>query len=141
MYATFEFYTNEYLGTKLTSENFNRYAVRASDFLDRCTRRRLEDGLPTIEADAKKVMKGCCAIADALLDIDTAIAQRGTATTGAIKSMSSGGESISYGDSALEEAVAGGEDAKARYLFEIAKTYLTLVEGRDGEYLLYWGLS
>lgn len=141
MYTTIEFYTTEYKGTKLTDSNFDLYAKRASDFLDRCTRRRLEDGLPTNPADNAKVQKACCAVADALLDIDSATAERGGATSGAIKSMTSGGESISYGESAIERAIAGGETAKGRYLFEIAKTYLTLVTGRDGEYLLYWGIS
>jgi len=144
MYATYEFYTTEYHGDKIaTEEAFEKYGTRASDFLDRCTRRKLESGLPSKADDLKKIQKACCAIADAYVDIETATksAEASAAQGGAIKSISSGGESISFESSALSLAVAGGAGAVNRYLLEIAKDYLSLVANDYGEYYLYWGLE
>lgn len=143
MYATYEFYTTEYYGEKIASDDWEKYASRASDFLDRCTRRKLETNMPTKAEDLLKVRKACCAVAEALMDIDT-VSQSETsrvAQGGAIKSISSGGESVTFEASALSLAISGGSGAVNRYLYEVAKDYLTLVPDATGEYLLYWGLS
>ena len=144
MYATFEFYQNTYHGDKITTaEDWEKYGTRASDFLDRCTRRKLEAGLPSKPEDLAKVQKACCAVADALVDVEAATKSAATSAAmgGAIKSISSGGESVSFESSALSLAVAGGAQTVNRYLFEVAKDYLSLVPNDAGEYYLYWGLE
>ncbi len=144
MYADYEFYKNTYKGNKISPEEFENLAERASDFLDYITRGRLENGVPSAEKDAVKIRKACCAVADAYKSISaaeqSAQGMTGIAGAGAIKSISSGGESLSFGDSAVSLALSKGRPGINNYLFNEAKTYLSGVTDDRGTAYLYWGL-
>ena len=51
-YTTFTFYEQTYHGNVIPSDEFDRIADRASDFLDTITFDRLADGLPSDERAA-----------------------------------------------------------------------------------------
>ena len=143
MYADYEFYTNEYLGNKITAEDFPRLALRASDFLDFATGNKMIDNLPSDTASLNKIKKACCAVADEMSDMSKAGSSAEATGTGGgiIKSLSSGGESITYELTAAAKAAAAGSEAVQRHLYGIAKSYLSLVSDDNGNYYLYRGLD
>ena len=101
-YADFTFYGSGYFGDTLTEETAPKWLERASDELDAITFGRLTFAFPTVEAHAAKVKKAVCAIAEALYWIDVqrraSSAQKAEDGSyhGAVASISSGRESISY---------------------------------------------
>jgi hypothetical protein len=149
MYADFTFYRDVYFGEVLTESIASRWLDRASDYVDEITFRRLETAFPADEHDAMKVKKAVCAVADALYFVDT---QRRANSArigadgkiaGAVASMSSGKESISYatGSTASVYAVAASSAAaQDSYLYSVAETYLANVPDANGTNLLYAGV-
>jgi len=160
-YSDYAFYTGSYYGDTLEDGGFAKYAERASDFMDTITFKRLVDGLPSDEWDAKRVQKCVCALADIYYNLD--LAQKaaaatvsgessGTGVTGTdqIKSKSSGSESITYmtpteiaGNTKSWSAVysAAGDKTKTdRLLYKTAKDYLSGVSDDSGTLLLYAGV-
>jgi len=148
MYADYEFYQGSYYGDTIAPDAWDKYGTRASDFLDWMTRRQMVNNLPSNAEDLERIQKACCAVADAFYQIDkikAAEASGGASVgvegiSGQIKSLSSGGESISFEASAVSRAVTGGETAINGYLYDVAKPYLSLVADDSGRYYLYWGL-
>lgn len=150
MYADYDFYTNTYYGDTLTESNINKWLDRASDYVDTITFHRLESAFPTDEKHVVRVKKAVCAIADALYMIDTqrraGAAQVGSdgKVTGAIASVSSGRESISYatGSTASVYSAAAGSVADAdSYTRYVAETYLANVPDANEMNLLYAGVD
>lgn len=150
MYADYNFYTNTYYGNTLTESNANVWLDRASDFVDRITFDRLESAFPTEEKHVVKVKKAVCAVADALYCIDVqrraGAAKVGTdgKVTGAIASVSSGRESISYatgGTASVYSAAAGSVADADSYTRYVAETYLANVPDANGLNLLYAGVE
>lgn len=107
-YVDYKFYT-ELFGNVVPEADFPRLAERASDFVDTMTFDRLVDGLPTNERAQKRIKKAVCSLAELMYQIDlaekNAINQASTNLTdtnvgnikaGAVTSVSSGSESISY---------------------------------------------
>ena len=143
MYADYEFYTDTYAGTVFTDEDaYNTYAEMASDFIDMITHCRLTDNLPSDETMLARLKRCVCRLAEAYKEIDdikTSLAAS-AAGGGVIKSMSSGGESVTFTASALQEAVSGGEMEICKYLYNVAKMYLSHLADDDGNYYLYGGL-
>lgn len=138
MYADYSYYTESFGGKSLSEEEFPVYAQRASDFLDYITRRRLVDNLPPGETDLGRVKRACCAVADKLLAIDRRKAK--LEENGAVKSISSGGESMSFELSEVDRAITGGEKETNQLLYNVAKVYLSMTQDKDGNYYLYWGI-
>ena len=150
MYADYSFYTGTYYGDTLTQDNASKWLDRASDYVDNITMHRLETAFPTVEADAVRVKKAVCAVADALYFID---AQRraGAASlnadgklTGAIASMSSGKESVTYatgGTASVYSAAASNATTADSYTMHVAETYLANVPDANGVNLLYAGVE
>lgn len=150
-YADFAFYTDTYLGDVLTEDNAARWLDRASDELDVFTFGRLTDAFPTDEAHVVKVKKAVCAIADALFYVDkqkkAASAQQADdgSYRGAIASITSGKESVSYAVSGAASistyaAAAASADAQTQLLGDIAARYLARVPDANGVFLLYAGV-
>lgn len=149
MYADYTFYQNQYFGDVLTDDNAKKWLDRASDYVDVITLHRLDKAFPTDEHDAIKVKKAVCAVADALYFVDT---QRRANSArigadgkiaGAVASMSSGKESISYatGSTASVYAMAASSAAaQDSYLYSVAETYLANVPDANGTNLLYAGV-
>ncbi len=59
IYADFNFYSAEFLGNKIPEENFDFYALRASEELDSRTFGRIGEVTPDIK-------KACCGVAEVL---------------------------------------------------------------------------
>lgn len=147
-YADFDFYKKSYFGDALTEDNAAKWLTRASDELDGPTFGRLTYAFPTIEAHAEKVRKAVCAVADALFFIDV---QRMAASAqmaadgsyrGAVASISSGRESVSYSaktDASAYAAAAASPAANAQLICSIAVKYLANVPDAEGVNLLYAG--
>jgi len=150
-YADFTFYTETYHGDTLTGDNAEKWLERASDELDVYTFGRLTDAFPEVEAHVIKVKKAACAIADALFNIDeykkAASAQQADdgSYRGAIASISSGKESISYAVNSVTSlsfyaAAAASTEAQTSLLGDIAAKYLARVPDANGVFLLYAGV-
>jgi hypothetical protein len=160
-YTTFTFYEQTYHGNVIPSDEFDRIADRASDFLDTITFDRLADGLPSDERAATKVQKAVCAVCDKLYQLDLAEKQAlysaggtssggaGGVTSGVITSRSSGSESISYASpseiangakawSAVYQA-AGNEQEINKLLWSTAAPYLMGIRTEEGIPILYAG--
>jgi len=148
-YADFNFYSNSYYGDLLTSTNANKWLELASDEIDRFTFGRLVSAFPTATVSVSKVKKAVCAIAEALYNIDVqrkavSATKAGDGTCkGAIASVSSGRESISYSVSnasaSIYAAAAASEAEHNRLISDIAVKYLANIEDNNGINLLYAG--
>ena len=161
-YADYKFYTESF-GNVVPETDFPRLTERASDFVDTMTFDRLVDGLPTNERAQKRIKKAVCSLAELMYQIElaekNAINQASTNLTdtnvgnikaGAVTSVSSGSESISYatrqqmGARAKEGSAvyaATGDVQKTNDL--LLKTALPLLMGvrtDDGIPVLYAGV-
>ena len=148
-YSDFNFYSKTFFGDALTESNAEKWLSLASDEIDTLTFGRLVFAFPTIEAHADRVRKSVCAIAEALYYIDL---QRKAATAqqsadgsyrGAVASVSSGRESISYAvgnASASTYAAAAASTAEQnKLLCSIAVKYIANIPDANGTNLLYAG--
>ena len=150
MYADLDFYQNRYYGDALTEANANRWLSRAGDEIDALTFGRLVSAFPVTESDAEKVRKAVCAVADALFYTDVqriaASAQKDADGQyhGAVSSVTSGKESVSYsvsGNAATAYAsAAANPDALTALVRNIAVKYLANVPDANGVNLLYAGV-
>lgn len=136
IYADYTYYTEAYLGTAISEEEFPACALRASAFLDYYTQGRAEDnaGLPALKM-------ACCAVAEQQQMILSAqklakqsLLAGAESGAGEVQSESVGSFSRTYrsgGDSAgAASAVAGNAQAA---LAQAARQYLA------GTGLLYRG--
>lgn len=149
-YADYTFYAESYYGDVLTEENAAKWLERASDYVDAITFHRTENTFPMEEKHVVKVKKAVCAIADALSLID---AQEKAASArmdadgtykGAVASMSSGRESISYVQAATGSVygrAAVSREERDKLLYSIAVQYLADVPDSEGINLLYAGVT
>lgn len=150
MYADYSFYRDTFFGDTLTESTADKWLEKASDYVNNITFRRLETAFPTVEADVIRVKKAICAIAEALYSIE---AQRQASSarvgadgkiTGAVASVSSGKESISYatgGTASVYSAAAGSIQAQDSYTRYIAELYLANTADANGINLLYAGVD
>lgn len=148
-YADLDFYTQKFYGDVLDDASAPKWLEMASDELDALTSGRLISAFPTDETASTKVSKAVCAIADALFLIDSqrqAAAAKQTADGsyhGAVASISSGKESISYsaiGAAASVYASAAASVAEqTRLIGDIACKYLANIPDANGVNLLYAG--
>lgn len=149
-HADYTFYTGAFHGDMLTAENADKWLDRASDEVDHLTFDRLATAFPTVEAHAVKVKKAVCAVAEALCCIDeqrrAASAQKAAdgSYRGAVASISSGRESISYAvngaaAASVYAAAAANAEAQAALIGSIAVKYLANIPDANGVNLLYAG--
>lgn len=148
-YADFNFYVTKYYGDLLNDTNAEKWLSRASDELDALTFGRLIFSFPVCEAHAEKVKKSACAIADALYQIDfqqKAVAlkqEQDGSFRGAVASVSSGRESVSYSvnnsSASVYAAAAANAAEKKKLICDIAAKYLAGVPDSNGINLLFAG--
>lgn len=148
-YTDFTFYTDSFFGDVLTEKNANKWLSLASDELDTFTFGRLSFAFPTVELHAEKVKKAVCAIAEALYNIDlqrkavTAQPSADGSYRGAVSSISSGRESISYSVSNASASIYAAAAASAveqnKLLGSITVKYLANIPDANGINLLYAG--
>lgn len=132
-YTTYEFYEKKYYGDSIEESLFPKWNDRASEKLD-----YLINGNITGESLAEhdeKIQKAVCALADVLYQIDYKMAHANDENGGNIKSMSSGGRSISFGSNeTLIDKVLGDKVAQNRLCYDTVCEYLS------GTGLLYAGM-
>lgn len=148
-YADLTFYKDVFFGEELTENNADKWLSMASDEVDTLTFGRLTYAFPTVEAHTEKVKKAVCAIAEALYLIDVqrkAVTAQLTADgsyKGAVASVSSGRESISYSvgnaSSSTYAAAAAKVSERNKLIGSIAVKYLANIPDADGINLLYAG--
>lgn len=148
-YADYDFYKQEFYGDVLSIGGANKWLSLASDEIDAITYGRLINAFPTIEHHALKVKKAVCAVAETLYYIDiqrkAASAQKGEDGTykGAVSSISSGRESISYasagGSGSVYSVAAADANEQAKLINSVAVKYLANIPDANGINLLYAG--
>lgn len=148
-YADYIFYKDSYYGDILTEDNAEKWLDMASDMVDTLTFGRLTFAFPIVETHITKVCKAVCAVAEALFQVDlqhkVAMARQAAdgSYRGAIASVSSGRESISYSvnnAAASAYAVAAANDnERIKLINNIAAKYLANVPDANGVNLLYAG--
>ena len=133
-YTTYDFYKDKYYGDSISSESlFSKWNERASDKLDFLTNGNITD--EATEEHGERIQKATCALADLLYMIDYKTTHANDANAGNVKSMSSGGQSISFGSNeTLVDKVLNDKTAQNRLCYDTICEYLT------GTGLLYAGV-
>ena len=133
-YTTYDFYTKKYHGNSIGESIFPKWNDRASTKLDQLT-------FGNIDADAiaeygEKIQKATCALADLMYQIDYKSSHANDETVANIKSMSSGGRSVSFGgNETLIDKVMGDKTAQNHLIYDTVCEYLA------GTGLLYAGVG
>lgn len=133
-YTTYDFYKDKYYGDSISSESlFAKWNERSSDKLDFLTNGNITD--EATEEYGERIQKATCALADLLYMIDYKTTHANDANAGNVKSMSSGGQSISFGSNeTLIDKVLNDKVAQNRLCYDTICEYLT------GTGLLYAGV-
>lgn len=132
-YTTYDFYKEKYYGDSIEESLFAKWNDRASEKLEQLTRGNINED--TLAEFDKKIQKATCALADLLYQIDFKTSHASDEKGGNIKSMSSGGRSISFGtNETLIDKVLGDKVAQNRLCYDTVCEYLT------GTGLLYAGV-
>lgn len=132
-YTTFGFYKNSYYGDSVEESLFPKWEDKASMKLDQLTYGNINDDTRT-EFD-ERIQKATCALVDLLYQIDYKTAHANDAQAGNVKSMSSGGQSISFGSNeTLVDKVLNDKIAQNRLCYD------TICEYLSGTRLLYAGI-
>ena len=117
IYADYSFYTESFYGTAIEKSDFNRLALRASQFLDYYTQGKAKDN-----AALEAVKMACCAIAERVAIVESAnVAAVKSVSGNGLKSESVGSYSVSY--ETASERISAAEGAKEGYA-AIAREYL-----------------
>ena len=133
-YTAFEFYRDSYYGDSIEESLFPKWEDRASMKLDQLTYGNINDDTQA-EFD-EKIQKATCALADLLYQIDYKTVHANDPKNGNVKSMSSGGQSISFGSNeTLVDKVLGDKAAQNRLCYDAVCEYLS------GTGLLYAGVE
>lgn len=129
--TTYEFYTGTYYGDMLTAENFEKWESRACDLLNFITNNTITDAVLGEYSD--NIQKAVCSIAELLFSVDKV---KNSGNGAGVKSMSSGGESITYSEVKSEYVQAASDpQITTRLAYERCRMYLT------GTGLLYGGID
>ena len=132
-YTTYEFYKDEYYGDSIEESLFPKWESRATDRLDELTYGNIT--ADALEEYSEKIQKAACALADLLYKIDFKTNHANDTNGGNVKSMSSGGQSISFGSNeTLIDKVLNDKVAQNRLCYDTVCEYLS------GTGLLYAGV-
>ncbi len=132
-YTTFEFYESKYYGDSIKESLFPKWEDRATMKLDQLTYGHIDD-VAKEEFD-EQIQKATCALADLLYQIDYKTTHASDEKGGNVKSMSSGGRSVSFGtNETLVDKVLNDKAAQNRLCYDTVCEYLS------GTGLLYAGV-
>lgn len=132
-YTTFEFYRDSYYGDSIVESLFPKWNDRASEKLEQLTYGHINED--TLAEFDEKIQKATCALADLLYQIDFKTSHASDEKGGNVKSMSSGGRSISFGtNETLVDKVLNDKGAQNRLCYDTVCEYLS------GTGLLYAGV-
>lgn len=109
----FDFYQSVFRGQKLNREQWDQYAPRARDWLERYR------SIYLVEASAQALEMAVCAMAEALYSLDDG--------GGAVRSASIGSVSVQYGD--REDVSSRGQE---RMMLQILRRYAHVYRGVSG---------
>lgn len=133
-YTAYDFYKDEYYGDSIEESLFPKWNDRASEKLDFLTYGNITDD--TLKEFDVQIQKATCALADLLHKIDYKTNHANDAQAGNVKSMSSGGQSISFGSNeTLVDKVLNDKAAQNRLCYDTVSEYLS------GTGLLYAGVD
>lgn len=131
-YTTYDFYKEKYYGDSIEESLFPKWNDRASEKLEQLTYGNLTE--ESLQEYDEKIQKATCALADLLYRIDYKTSHASDEKGGNVKSMSSGGRSISFGtNETLIDKVLGDKVAQTRLCRDVVSEYLS------GTGLLYAG--
>lgn len=132
-YTTFEFYESKYYGDSIEESLFPKWESRASDKLNQLTYGHINED--TLKEFDEHIQKATCVLADLLYQIDFKTSHASDEKGGNVKSMSSGGRSISFGtNETLIDKVLNDKAAQNRLCYDTVCEYLA------GTGLLYAGV-
>ena len=132
-YTTFEFYESKYYGDSIKESSFPKWEDRATMKLDQLTYGHIDDAAK--EEFDEQIQKATCALADLLYQIDYKTTHASDEKGGNVKSMSSGGRSVSFGSNeTLVDKVLNDKAAQNRLCYDSVCEYLS------GTGLLYAGV-
>lgn len=132
-YTTYTFYKENYYGDSIAESSFPMWNEKASDKLNWLCNGGITES--ELSSHGTEIQKATCAIADLLYQIDFKKKNSHDSTNGNVKSMSSGGQSITFGanETALDVALSD-DKALTRMLYDVASEYLYTTD------LLYMGV-
>ena len=136
IYADYEFYTDAYLGSAITSDDFPRLATKASAYIDYLTMMRAAK-----KPDFPPVKMACCALAEQYQVIETAQALAQAALTAGVSSVASSdsGELQSQTVGSWSRTFKGGGDSAQSSIAAVEAAKQSL-ESTAVEYLAASGL-
>lgn len=131
--TTYEFYTGTYYGDTIEESAFPKWLSRATDKLMCLTYGNITEG-SRIKYDMQ-IQKATCALMDLMYQLDVATKTATAKDETNVKSKSSGGESITFGDKdTLVTKVLSDKAAQNRLMYDTIAEYLS------GTGLLYAGV-
>lgn len=131
--TTYEFYKNTYYGDAIEESAFPKWLSRATDKLMYLTYGNITEENRS-EYDTQ-IQKATCALIDTMYQIDAATKAATAKDDTNVKSKSSGGESITFGDSdTLVTKVLSDKAAQDRLMYDTISEYLA------GTGMLYAGV-
>lgn len=123
-YTTYDFYQNKYYGDSIEESLFPKWESRASDKLNQLTYGHINED--TLKEFDERIKKATCALADLLYQIDFKTNHASDEKGGNVKSMSSGGRSISFGtNETLVDKVLNDKGAQNRLCYDTVCEYLS----------------
>jgi len=133
-FTTYEFYTNTYYGEDIQTSSFPKWLSKATDKLNYLTFGNITEELLALYAT--QISKATCALMDVMYKLDYAAKNVSNAETGNIKSMSSGGESVTFNSTDTEITKALSDVSAQNSLMRD-----TISEYLSGTGLLYAGVE
>lgn len=120
MYTTFDFYTYEYYGNKLKSENFDKFISKAEDIIAKNTGDRInEKTLNTFpEEFIAKIKKCACELAEYSYNVDKvagSILSNNDGGIGVVSSKKAGEVSVSYETSKSISSYTNPKEINMKY--------------------------
>lgn len=123
MFTTYEYYINNYYGDVIDAPAFSKWASKASDKLQYFCSNRINEYYLDVFSDA--IQNATCALAEALYKLNYAEINATSTEHGNIKSMSSGGQSVTFGNNeTIYNTILGNEKAQKQHLYNIAKEHV-----------------
>lgn len=131
--ATYKFYKETYYGDTIEESAFPKWLSKATDKLMLLTYGNITE--ETRQEYDIRIQKSVCALMDLLFEIDKATKTATAKDDSNVKSKSSGGESVTFGDGqTLVTKVLSDKKAQDRLAYDTVKEYLF------GTGLLYAGV-
>lgn len=132
-YTNYDFYKNEFHGDFVDESSFDKWESRAEDKLRYICGSNLTEETETVYAT--EIAKATCSLIDILYQIDYATRNATDSTKGNVKSMSSGGQSVTFSSSeTLVTVVLSDKKSQDKLMYDIVSEYL------HGTGLLYMGV-